>query len=131
MKKSLRLLILFLLIIAATPGMAFLPVPALAELTVSGKVTDATTNQPLPGVGVLLKQGAGNTPVGTVTDLNGDYTLRLPADTGTLQFSYIGYKNVEVAVTSANASNLAVKLSEDVAKLDEVVITGLATSVKR
>ena len=101
-----------------------------AQLTVIGKVTDVTSNESLPGVSVVLMQAAGKGIIGTTTDLNGDFKLNISESAGVIELSYIGYKNQKVDVNSGNAT-LSIKLVEDVARLDEVVITGLATNVKR
>ena len=98
---------------------------AWAQTTVKGTVTDAATNEGLPGVAVLVKPG--NTG-GTITDFDGNYEIRVPSD-ASLQFSYVGYRTQVIAVNNQTAIN--VQLVEDVAKLDEVVVTGLATNVKR
>lgn len=98
---------------------------AWAQTTVKGTVTDAATNEGLPGVAVLVKPG--NT-AGTITDFDGNYEIRVPSD-ASLQFSYVGYRTQVIAVNNQTAIN--VQLVEDVAKLDEVVVTGLATNVKR
>ncbi len=100
-----------------------IPFISSAQVNVSGLVTDASQNIPLPGVSVKIK---GST-TGTVTNKDGRYVLSNVATGSTLVFSYLGYLNFEA---SAQAT-LNVQLKEDYAKLDEVVVTGLATSVKR
>ncbi len=98
---------------------------ALAQYTVSGSVMDEE-GEPLIGVSVLVK----GTTTGTVTDIDGNYAIRVPGSSATLIFSYVGYDEVEMAVSGAS-SNLDVTLEESAGKLDEVIITGLATNVKR
>ncbi|MCU0451769.1 MAG: TonB-dependent receptor [Bernardetiaceae bacterium] len=90
---------------------------------VSGKVTDVA-GSPLPGVSVLLK----GTTRGTVTDADGIYKLSLPG-TGKLVFSYVGFTTKEVDLGASNT--LDISLAEDARQLEEVVVAGLATSVKR
>lgn len=85
--------------------------------TVSGTVTDVD-NFPLPGVNVVVK----GTTIGTVTDIDGNYTLNVPNDAGELTFSYIGYAAQDVAIGSGPVS---VVMSEDQVFLNEVVVTGL------
>ncbi|MEQ9007313.1 MAG: carboxypeptidase-like regulatory domain-containing protein, partial [Ekhidna sp.] len=92
------------------------------DVRVSGTVTDASNGEPLPGVTVLVK----GTTNGTITGINGEYELAVPSGS-TLVFSSIGYSSQEVAASSAGD----VAMSTDVTNLDEVVVTGLATSVKR
>ncbi|WP_162427380.1 SusC/RagA family TonB-linked outer membrane protein [Pontibacter pudoricolor] len=87
--------------------------------TVSGKVTDAETGIPLPGVSVVVK----GTSTGTVTGVGGDYTLNVPASGATLQFRFIGYNVVEKAV--GDATTISVTLGQDTKQLQEVVVTAL------
>ncbi len=61
--------------------------PAFAQKRVTGKVTDAETNTPLPGVTVLAK----GTQSGTTTDAEGKYSLNVPAGSDVLVFSYVGF----------------------------------------
>jgi TonB-linked SusC/RagA family outer membrane protein len=93
------------------------------EQKVNGTVTDNSDN-PLPGVSVLLK---GST-VGTITDIDGNYSLNIPDENAVLVFSFIGYATQEVAVNSRTTINIT--LEEDIARLDEVVVTGYMTQRK-
>ena len=86
-------------------------------ISVSGTVKD-TKGEPLIGVSVLVK----GTTNGTVTDLDGKFTLKASAG-DILEFSYIGYAPQSVTVTNANPLNIT--LSEDTQALDEVVVTAL------
>ncbi|MCH7975796.1 MAG: carboxypeptidase-like regulatory domain-containing protein [Bacteroidetes bacterium] len=97
-----------------------------AQTTVSGTVTDAASGETLPGVNVL----AQNTTVGATTNLDGVYTISLPAGAGTLVFSFVGYRTREIDV-SPGATTLDVQLREDILGLDEVVVSGLASSIAR
>ncbi|GIV59062.1 MAG: SusC/RagA family TonB-linked outer membrane protein [Rhodothermaceae bacterium] len=94
--------------------------------TVRGTVTDAASGEPLPGVNVSVR----GTTIGTTTDVDGNYALDLPPGNRTLVFSFVGFRTREVAVPPGQ-NTLDVQLEEDVLGLDEVVVTGLATSVKR
>ncbi len=109
-------------------GLAFLLLGALPlqAQTVSGTVTDEDTGEPLPGVNILVQ----GTTFGTTSDLNGGYDLELPSGNRTLIFSFVGYRDFEATVP-AGQSTLDVVMEEDPLGLDEVVVTGLATSVKR
>lgn len=79
---------------------------------ISGKVLSEKDGEPLIGVSVMVK----GSRVGTVTDLNGAFTLQ--AKTGeTLSVSYIGYTAQTIKIT---LSNLTIKLVEDNKNLDEV-----------
>ena len=95
-------------------------------LTVKGRVTDEK-RQPLPGVTVMWK---GMT-IGTATDLNGFFQI-VEADTSAnavLVFSFIGMKTQEVKYVRQDSINVVMK--EDVAEMDEVVVTGYQTLKKR
>lgn len=79
---------------------------------------------PLPGVTVVLK----GTTRGTATGVNGDFTLAVPAEGGTLVFSYIGYEPQEVPIDGRE--QIDVVLSTDVEALEEVVVVGYGTQKK-
>jgi len=99
---------------------------AVAQFTVTGSVQDAS-GEALIGVSIVIK----GTTTGTATDLDGSFEINIPNGTeATLMFSYTGYKTTEVDVTRAN-NNVSLTMEEDIAKLDEVVVTGLASGVKR
>ena len=89
-----------------------------AQKTVQGTVFDQANNTPLIGVSVIVD----NTDVGTVTDVNGYYTIRLSDQQTKLTFSYIGYEDLTLDVNEENLS--AVYLSAGF-ELDEVVVTAL------
>ncbi|MDC6351176.1 TonB-dependent receptor [Zeaxanthinibacter sp. PT1] len=92
------------------------PALMLAQVNVSGTVTDGSSGEPLPGVSIVIK----GTTTGTTTDFDGNYSIN--ASTGDiLQFSYIAFKSKEVTVTGPN---LDVTLQEDTEQLDEVVVIG-------
>lgn len=115
LNKSLLLLVLLLGGIQA----------AIAQFTVSGKVTDAN-GEGLPGATVAV---VGATR-GTITDIDGNYRLEVPGVSATLAIAYTGFKTVNIDVTSANTT-VDVILEEDFAGLEEVIVSGLATNVKR
>jgi len=81
--------------------------PVATTLQVSGTVTDAKDDKPLSGVIVLVK---GST-TGAVTDLNGKYSLNIPAD-AVLQFSYINMVTKEVPVLNGKIINIAMNNAE-------------------
>ena len=92
---------------------------------INGQVTDEATGAPLPGVNVLLK----GSDQGTVTDLDGNYSLVVPGNDAVLVFSYIGYIPEEVEVGSRNT--IDVVLLPDVRSLNELVVVGYGTQIKR
>ncbi|HEX9653890.1 MAG TPA: SusC/RagA family TonB-linked outer membrane protein [bacterium] len=120
--KRINNLILTLLLVVFTAS------SLLAQaLEISGKVTESLTGEALPGANVVVK----GTNLGTATDRDGKFHMTLPNFTqATLVVSFIGYKTDEVTVT-ASISDLPIELEEDVLKVSEVVVTGLATSVKK
>jgi iron complex outermembrane receptor protein len=91
------------------------------QLTVKGKVTDASTNEPLIGVNVLLK----GTQQGAITDADGKYSLNVPSGDAVLVVSYIGYATKEVPV--AGQTVLDVQLEPQVSQLQEIVVIGYGT----
>ena len=119
MKKRvlwLRYLILFFAFASASAAYA-------QDVTVSGKVTDATDGSLLPGVTIAVK----NTTTGTVTDVDGKFSIKVKKD-AVLVFSYVGYQAQEITVTEQR--NLEVSLSVGTKSLNEVVVIGYG-SVKK
>jgi TonB-linked SusC/RagA family outer membrane protein len=99
----------------------------LAQYTVNGTVSDARTGEPVMFANVLVQ----NTTRGALTDLDGKYSITIDTDQEvTLVISSIGYLSQAVKVSKA-MTTVDVSLREDVTNLEEVVITGLASSVKR
>ena len=92
-------------------------------VTVQGQVTDPS-NEPLIGVTVLID---GQTTGGTVTDFDGNYSIKAPSD-ATLKFSYIGYHDQKIAVGGKGVINVTMK--EDAEMLEEVVVVGYGTQKK-
>jgi len=92
---------------------------------VSGRVTEKGTNQPLPGVSVLIK---GSKSAAT-TDVAGNFSITLNSAQQTLSFSYLGYTTQEIAAKAG--STLNVVLSEEPNSLDEVVVVAYGTAKKR
>ena len=90
----------------------------IQQRVLTGVVKDAA-GQSLPGVNVIVK----GTTTGTITDLDGKYSVRIPGDQTFLQFSFIGYVTREIAVGSQ--ATLDITLEESAIKIDEVVVTAL------
>lgn len=101
----------------------FSPVSAQG-IIFTGKVTDFEDGTTLPGVSIQIK----GTQNGTVTDLDGIYTLSNVKISDVLIFSYVGYKSVEIFVGSQ--TTLDVAMEGDVMTLDEIVITGYGVQKK-
>ena len=88
----------------------------------SGQVLDEETNEPLPGVNVLIL----GTSRGTVTDIDGRFSLALPTEADSLTFNAVGYTAKKVASLAGDASY--VRLIPDIQALSEVVVVGYGQS---
>lgn len=93
-------------------------------IVVSGKVTSSFDGLGLPGVSILLK----GTYTGTASDAEGNYSIELPSEGGTLVFSFIGYIAQEVQIK--NSTKIDVVLQEDTQSLDELVVVGYGEQKK-
>ncbi len=89
------------------------------DRAVSGKVTATNDGLPLPGVSVTVK----GTNIGTQTDGNGNFKLSAPNSATTIVFRYIGFDQVEAAITS----NMSIALNESKSQLSEVIVTGYSS----
>jgi TonB-linked SusC/RagA family outer membrane protein len=94
------------------------------ERIVSGKVTASEDGSPLPGVNVVLK----GTTSGAVTDADGKYSVNVPAQGGTLVFSFIGLKSQEVEI--GTRTSIDIPMEQDATQLSEVVITAGGLEVR-
>lgn len=100
-------------------------IPPVANISVFGKITDATTNEPLSGASVKLK----GTTKGASSDGKGNYTLQLPDNGGVLVVSYIGYEPVEKTVTAAGQLDIALK--PKAVQTEELVVVGYGTQKRK
>ena len=101
-----------------------MPVSLYAQTkNISGKVTDSK-GIPLPGATVLIEHSTQ----GTATDAEGKFKITVPQN-ASIVISAIGFKSQTLKVSDING-DLNVKLDEDIAKLEEVVVTGITTTVK-
>ena len=103
--------------VAIITGMS-IAASAQQTLKVTGTVVSAADNSALPGLTVVVK---GST-VGTVTNIDGKYSIDAPAD-GTLQFSFIGFTTQEVQVGGKTTIDVTMQVSTEA--IDEVVVTAL------
>ena len=94
---------------------------------VRGHVIDAKTGQPMPGVTVVAMDGGGAV-TGAATDADGLFTVNLPEDIRELTFTFVGYKSVTLPVQTDK--EMTVRLEEEVAEMDEVVVNGYFTKSK-
>jgi TonB-linked SusC/RagA family outer membrane protein len=114
MKKFITLLIVFCSLAMGS---------AIAQRTVTGVVSDVN-GEPLIGATVLVQ----GTAIGTVTDIEGRYSIQVPADRNTLTFSYTGFRTANVELGASNVQNVV--LDEEAAQLSEVVVVGYGTQIK-
>lgn len=92
--------------------------------TITGTILTGDTNEPAIGATVYLR----NSTTGTVTDVNGKYSITVEGIGGVLEFSYIGYKKQEVAVTGQTTIDIV--LQPDTEVLEEVVVVGYGSQKK-
>lgn len=90
-----------------------------AQFIVSGKVITAEDQSPLPGVNILVK----GTSTGTITDVNGSYSINATSQDDVLVFSFVGYNSQEVSLGGKSAVDIT--LTSDTRQLSEVVVTAL------
>ena len=105
-------------------GLLVSPLAWSQQILLSGTVK-TTQGEALPGVSVVVE----GTTLGTATDPTGNFQLTVPSAKATLAFSFVGYVSQRRLVTAS--AQLSVVLQESAQQLNEVVVTGLATSVKR
>lgn len=93
------------------------------ERTVTGRITDGE-GAPLPGVTVVIKDKL----TGTVTDIEGKFTIKVPDNNTTLKISYVGYLNQDIVVT--DQTNIDLTLTESIKEIDQVVVIGYGSQKK-
>lgn len=103
----------------------------VADVTITGRVTDAATNEALAGCSVVLK----GTQRGTTTDANGQYRIAIPdGNTAVLVFGFIGFDSQEVPVNAGNGqprTTINVALKSSTAELSQVVVIGYGSTTKK
>ena len=120
MKKSILLIMVF--------TFAFIQM-SFAQIAISGNITDAADGQPLPGVNIRVK----GTSIGTISDVNGKYSIQVHSDTSKLVFSFVGCKTQEILV--AGNTKIDVELEYNIPEFfdDPVILRyvdfGLISSV--
>jgi Ca-activated chloride channel family protein len=91
---------------------------AISQIRIAGKVTSIDDGSPLPGVTVAVK----GTTIGTVTDIDGEFSINAPSANAILVFSFIGLATEEIKV--GNRKIIDVQMSSDVKQLSEIVTIG-------
>ena len=96
------------------------PADIAQERTITGRVTSMMEGEGIPGANVVVK----DTGTGTITDIDGNYTINVQSDEAVLVFSYVGYVSEEIVIGSQTV--LDVVLVESIEALEEIVVTGLS-----
>lgn len=98
---------------------------ALAQpISVQGRITDAATGDPLPGVNIVIQ----GTTIGAVTNLNGDFTIDVESADDNLVFSFVGYITQVIPLNGRTTFEIA--LEEDIISIEELVVIGYGTQRK-
>ncbi|MGH2565212.1 MAG: carboxypeptidase-like regulatory domain-containing protein, partial [Ginsengibacter sp.] len=100
-------------------GILFFNVLFAQQKTITGKITDATTGQPVVGATISVR----DSHVATQTDASGSFTISVPSVTSRLLISSIGFEPREVPVNKQG--NISISLKHSISELDEVVVTAL------
>lgn len=98
---------------------------AQSQTTITGTISSAADGLPLPGVSIV---DVSDTTNGVNSDFDGNYSITVSSASGSLQFSYIGFKTASIPINNQSTINLA--MEEDVANLNEVVVVGYGTQKK-
>jgi len=106
-----------------------LSIASYAQVVISGKVTNQKDNSAIEGISVVIK----GTKKGANTDNNGNFTISHNANTAfTITASGVGFKSQDISVDpKGNTKNLAIVLTEQYSKLDEVVVTGTSAGTTK
>ena len=105
--------------------MLILPLSVLAQNTLTGKITDASSNQAMSGVSVAIT----GTTNGTFTDSEGAFTLKNVKSGDNVSFSFLGYKTE--TITYANQQNITISLQQEGQGIEEVVVIGYGKVKKK
>jgi TonB-dependent starch-binding outer membrane protein SusC len=94
------------------------------QIKVSGKITDVTTGEAMPGVNILVK----GTVLGAISDMEGKYSITVNDKNATLVFSFLGYVNQEIPINGRSVVDVA--MESETQTLSEVVVIGYGTAKK-
>ncbi len=100
-------------------------VMVIEEKTLSGRVVSAEDNEPLPTVTVRVK----GTTTGTQTDINGRFSLVVPDNAATLEFSFVGFQTQQVQIGNQAVFNIVMQIQA--ISLDDFVVTGVAAATPK
>ncbi|MBX2840308.1 MAG: SusC/RagA family TonB-linked outer membrane protein, partial [Flammeovirgaceae bacterium] len=110
MKKTLPSTVCFLLVI-------FCHFAFGQDRTISGTLTSNSDSEPLPGVSVIIK----GTTIGTVSDIDGNYSIEVPSEYNYLLYSYIGFETQDIEIN--NQTSIDLVMVESAQQLSEIVVT--------
>lgn len=100
------------------------PTLLLQQVKVTGKVTDASTGESIPGANIIVE----GTTLGTTSDFEGNFTLEVPNPNSVLVITYVGYNSERIE--TGGRTKIDVSLVADIKKLDEIVVIGYGTAKK-
>ena len=111
-------------------------IPNLINGKITGKVIDLNLNEPLPYVTIVVKNAAGETINGTITDDSGEFNVtKIPEGTYTVSIQFIGYKTVEKSVTISSENRDVdlgnILLEEEAMGLDEVTVVAEVSTIQQ
>lgn len=91
---------------------------------ITGTIVDAADGSPIIGASVIVK----NTSEGTISDIDGNFSLKVPSDAKALTISYIGYMSQELMLNNSDAIHVKLKSNSEI--LDEVIVVGYGVQKK-
>lgn len=101
------------------------PAEKLQVVKIAGVVRDATSREPIPGANVIIE----GTTLGGVTDADGKFSLEVPSENSVIIISYLGYVTEKIAVSGRSV--IEVNLVPDIKSLEEVVVIGYGTKIRK
>ncbi|MBP7039070.1 MAG: TonB-dependent receptor [Bacteroidales bacterium] len=122
--KLMAILPMVWILLMSTAYAGSVPSDDPQRISVAGRVTD-NTGAGLPGVNVIEK----GTTNGTITNIDGGYSLTVSSAASVISFSFVGYTSQEITVGSMTSINVV--LAETVSSLDEIVVVGYTTQVRK
>ena len=94
------------------------------ERTITGTILDASTGEPMPGVNIMIE----GTTVGTISDIDGGYSIKVPDASAVLVFSFISYEPQSIVVEDKTVIDVSLEVSAE--ELDELIVVGYGTMKK-
>lgn len=126
MKKFIQIILLTLCLFGIQTAFASLSLDAQGKHEIKGVIIGSDSNAPLAGVVVRLKE---NTKVFSISNANGEYSITVPSNDGTVVFEMLGYDTKEIKVTDAYLFSLVTMIVQ-ANQLEEVVVVGFGTQKK-